>query len=147
MAYATIADVQARIPVARLTLGPASEPSAGTVESWLDAQSDWIDASLSARYAVPVTAPMDCALVREACAGLVAARVWTLLDGSGTGLGTGMAAELRREALQLLGYSERTGRSELTLCNTAAAVVSGPAPPVAAAPPEGRSLFERAMEF
>jgi hypothetical protein len=57
-----------------------------------------------------------------------------------------MAAELRREALQLLGYSERTGRSELTLCNTASAAV--PAFAVAASPaPEGTSLFERAMEF
>ena len=61
MAYATAADVQARIPLARLTLGPASEPSIATVESWLEAQSDWINASLSTRYAVPVTAPVDCA--------------------------------------------------------------------------------------
>jgi phage gp36-like protein len=120
MAYATPADVQARVPTQLLTLGAGSQPSAAQVTAWLAAASAWIDATLAWKYLAPVTAAPDAALLAPVCAALVAAQVWTVISGHDAKLAAN-AGELRREALQLLAYDARTGQSRLVLSQTALA--------------------------
>jgi hypothetical protein len=122
MAYAALPDVQARIPtqICTLTDGPpASQPSATQVTAWIQEISDWIDTTLTWRYLTPVTDAFDLILVKQACAALVASRVWSMLGGFQPGVPNGgSGGDLRREAHQLLAYSAVTGRSMIALLNT-----------------------------
>jgi phage gp36-like protein len=81
MAYATVADVQARVLQSLVTLGPATEPSESTVEGWIDGASAWIDGALSWKYQVPVTDATDLALLKPICSAWVAAQVYDVLEG------------------------------------------------------------------
>lgn len=56
MSYATVAQVQAYVPL--LPISSGSTPSSAAVQTFLDDRSETIDAALASRgYAVPVTAP------------------------------------------------------------------------------------------
>ena len=99
MAYATVADVQAKILTSVLTIEPATEPSDATVTAWLESTSAWIDAALAWKYVVPVTDPEDIALLRPICATLVAAQVFETLETSPRTLPINQ--ELNRTSLQL----------------------------------------------
>jgi hypothetical protein len=80
VAYASVADVQAKVLSSVLTIGPGSEPSDATVTAWLESSSAWMDAALAWKYVVPVTDPEDVALLRPICAAFVAAQVFETLE-------------------------------------------------------------------
>jgi len=115
--YAEVADVQARIPAQMCTLGTDSQPPQSEVEVWLDATSAWLDASLRWKYMVPVTDPTDRNTLRMLCSMLVASQVWSVIGGH-TAQVPGNGPLLRKDALLLLAYDERSGRSNLVLPNT-----------------------------
>jgi hypothetical protein len=116
--YATVEQVQARVPTQLCQISAESQPSVAVVTEWLDAASLWLDSALRWRYGVPVTDAGDRALLAPICAAVVAARVWSVLGGHG-GETPVNATELRREAFGLLAYDARTGRASLVLPNTA----------------------------
>lgn len=120
MAYAVVADVQARIATQLLTITATSQPSSAQVGEWLDQQSAWIDATLRWRYAVPITNATDVDMLQPICAGLVAAMVYQVV-GSHSAEGLEIARQLRRDALEMLGYAmqDGAGRSSITLPNSA----------------------------
>jgi hypothetical protein len=117
VAYAAIADVQARVPTQVCQMGETSQPSADVVEGWLDATSAWVDASLRWKYLVPVTDAADRGTLKQVVAQLVAAQVWDVIGGHGGDQPAG-GASLRRAAFQMLAYNEREGRSYLLLPGT-----------------------------
>ena len=146
MAYATVADVQARVLQSLATLGPATEPSESTVEGWIDGASAWIDGALSWKYQVPVTDATDLALLKPICSAWVAAQVYEVLEGTPTSLAGGVtlnraSQRLREEAIIAFVYQpggvrtfvpgagqvlvskdqDRAGKSFLVLTNTAPA--------------------------
>jgi hypothetical protein len=104
MGYATVADVQARVPVAVVTIGGATEPPASEVGVWLNSQSLWIDSVLAWRYTVPVTNAADLEILRPICAALVAAQVYSVRSAVDATL-DGKVRELRAEALSALVYN------------------------------------------
>ena len=118
--YATIDDVQARIPLPLLTIDPSTQPSSSVVNDWLDADSLWVDQALRWKYVVPVTADADITILRQVLADLVASRCWQLLSAHGGELSS-PAVELRRQALQSLAYDAKSGRAMLVLPGTAEA--------------------------
>jgi len=112
--YASVADVQARVPRTLLTIDEESAVSDVQVEEWLDAHSQWVDGTLSWRYAVPLTDPESGRVLRPIVALLAAADVWDHLGGHAVEpMAQPMA--LRRTAHQMLGYQATTGRSNLLL--------------------------------
>lgn len=117
MAYATVAEVQARIPTQLLEIGTASQPTTAQVTAWLTAESLWIDAALRWRYSVPVTDADDLLRLATICAALVASRCWTVLGGHSAEV-VANAEQLRNEALSMLAYDRRTGRALLVLPGT-----------------------------
>ena len=121
MRYALVEDVAgARVPAQVWQPNGTSQPSETRVEQWLDAESRWVDAALAHRYTVPITDADDRETLREIVADLVAGRVWDVLSAH-QGESNGMASSFRKNALRMLGYSDRTGRASLVLPNSAAA--------------------------
>lgn len=120
MAYAVVADVQARVATQLVTISATSQPSTTQVTEWLAQQSAWIDATLRWRYSVPITDATDVDMLQPICAALVAAMVYQVV-GSHSAEGLEIAKQLRRDALEMLGYAARTGdgRSAITLPNSA----------------------------
>jgi hypothetical protein len=114
MPYASIADVQRRIPTQTWTASLGSQPDSATVDSWLEAEAQFISSALSRRYVLPIVDSTDLALLREVNADLVASRVWGVIAGH-LEEEPHQARALRAAALQILGYNSRTGRAELLL--------------------------------
>lgn len=117
-AYATLPDVQARIPQSLWTGSPDSEPKASDVQGWLTQVTGWIDSSLRWKYTVPITDAGDLATLRPICADLVAARVWGVIAGHSEEYAK-VGRELTKFAREMLAYDSRTGRSLLVLPSTA----------------------------
>lgn len=120
MAYATVADVQARFPTQILTINATSQPTTTQVTEWLAQQSLWIDQTLRWKYDAPLTDAEDLLVLKPIAAALVAAQVWGVLGSFGSDAGD-VGANLRREALSMLAYDPKTGRSNLVLPDTALA--------------------------
>lgn len=114
MPYAELDDVKPLIPAQVWSPSGTSQPTAGQAELWLDDLSKWIDTTLTWRYVVPVTNDADLELLRPICASLAAAKVLSAKSGFRPD-GTPAGAELRREALAMLAYDARTGRSQIAL--------------------------------
>src|SRR5438105_2203867 len=104
MSYATVADVQARIPAAVLAIGAGTEPSTATVTGWITGVSAWIDSVLAWRYLVPVTDASDLELLRPICAALVASMVYSVRSATDATLDA-LAKSLRAEGLSALVYN------------------------------------------
>ncbi|HEY3283072.1 MAG TPA: phage protein Gp36 family protein [Armatimonadota bacterium] len=119
MAYCDLVHVQARVPTQTLTIAEGSQPSSGQVMEWVNSDSAWIDATLLWRYQMPAAAA-DAGLLKPICAALVASRVYQVQAGADADYRE-VAEGLRKEALQLLAYDAKTGRSNLVLANTPAA--------------------------
>lgn len=120
MAYADGAAVQARIPTTQLALGTGSQPSMSQVLEWLAADSAWLDAALAWKYVCPVTFAADIALLKPIVAALTASRCYQVMAGTDAAY-LELASDLRKEALQLLGYTAQgpnAGRAQLVLSNT-----------------------------
>lgn len=115
--YAEVPDVQARLPEQMLFIDGDSQPSESRVGDMLEAASGWIDSTLRWRYTVPITHVDDLMLLRQACAALVAAQCWQVISASSPDFAA-IGKDLRKEAMVMLAYDERTGRSALTLPNS-----------------------------
>jgi len=115
--YATVADVQSRIPEGTFTIGPASSPSEAMVAAWIAADSAWVDATLRWKYTVPVSEAADVAMLAPIVAALAAAKIWAFVGGH-NGEMPSAGTELRREALVMLAFDAKRGRSNLVLPST-----------------------------
>lgn len=109
MAYASVADAQARIRTALLTIGAGSEPTTTQVTDWLEQWSLWVDQSLAWKYVVPVTQADDLKLLKPVVAALVAAECWGVIATANPGQ-EDRGPELRAEALAMLAYQPATAR-------------------------------------
>lgn len=118
--YAEAADVQALVAIQIARFNATSQPTLTQVETWLDQQSDWVDRTLRWRYTVPITDADDKSALNPILAALVAALAWETI-GSHNGEMLGIAAQLRRNALQSLAYQSsgaNAGRSFIVLPNS-----------------------------
>jgi hypothetical protein len=116
--YADVTDVQARVPTQLLEIDASSQPSQSMVETWLEADSRWVDSTLRWKYAVPVTDPADQVILREIVADLTAARCWDVVGGHSAENPAGGAA-LATRAAQRLAYNRNTGQAMLVLPSAA----------------------------
>lgn len=132
MPYATAADVQKYVPTQIWTAGSSSQPTQATVEAWLTRTSNWVANTLRWRYKPEdITSDEDLDTLADIVAMLVADKVWKVIGGHGGEL-TELAKNLRGDALEDLGYSEKTGNSSLVLGDTSEASDSGPVATAAA---------------
>lgn len=132
MAYATAADVQKYVPTQIWDASSSSQPAQSTVEAWLTRTSNWVANTLRWRYNPDdITDDADLDTLADIVAMLVADKVWKVIGGHGGELPE-IAKDLRGDALEDLGYSEKTGKSNLVLGNTSEASDSGPVATAAA---------------
>lgn len=115
--YATVSDVQSRIPLQLCTIGPESQPPQSEVENLLTQVSGWMDSALRWKYAVPITDATDLETLRPICADLVAARVWDVIAGQDEGYAK-KSERLAKFAKEMFSWEARTGRSLLVLPST-----------------------------
>lgn len=115
--YATLEDVQGRIPVQQWNSArDAQQPSRALVEGWLDTFSQWVDSTLAWRYAVPITHADDREILRGIVAELVVARVYATLAGHADQ--PEVAREWRLSAERLLNFDAKSGQARLILPNS-----------------------------
>jgi hypothetical protein len=117
MAYATVGDVQARIPTQLWSAGFDSQPTQDQVCAWLQETSDWVDRTLAWKYTIPITDPTDLATLQPIITNLVAAQVWDVLAGTAPQYAE-TGARLERRGKQALAYNASTGRSMIAMNNT-----------------------------
>jgi hypothetical protein len=117
MLYATISDVQSRIPTQLCEIGPESQPAESDVRAWLEQLSRWVDSGLRWKYEVPITEEDDLAVLAPIVADLAAARVWSVLAGSSEEYGK-IGDRLERFAKDMLAWNRNTGRMLIVLPST-----------------------------
>ena len=114
MPYATISDVQSRIPTQLCEIGPESQPNEADVRGWLEQLSRWVDSGLRWKYEVPITETADLAVLTPIVADLAAARVWSVLAGSSEEYAK-TGREMERFAKDMLAWNRNTGRMLIVL--------------------------------
>lgn len=119
MAYATLDDVQDRLPTQVWEIGVTEQPSSAAVSGWLEAQTRFLNGTLAWKYSVPVTDASDLAVLRQVCAALVAAEVYDLLAMHDPANLSNPARNLRQNAYQQLAYDAKSGQAHLVLSGTA----------------------------
>ena len=80
MAYCTIDNIQALIPVQRWDASAENAlPTIDQVEEWMDEVDSEIDSALAIRYVTPITGAKSLLVIGSIAARLVATRIWAVI--------------------------------------------------------------------